>query len=70
MLQVTSSYKFAVVVPLVINGIPVTALLIYFGDVGNPLYKVPRTYVGNAQIATPVPYFHFYREVLAYATYE
>jgi len=68
MLQVTSSYTFAVVGPLVINGIPVAALLLYFGDVGNPLHKVLRMYLGNAQVATPVPYFHFYREVLAYAT--
>lgn len=68
MLQVTSSYTFAVVGPLVINGIPVTALLIYFGDNGNPLDKVMRMYLGNAKIVTPVPYFHFYREVLAYAT--
>ena len=68
MLEVTSSYTSAVVGPPVINGIPVTALLIYFGDVGNPLYKVMIMYVGNAQIATTVPCFHFYREVLAYAT--
>jgi len=37
-----------VVGPLVVNGIPVTALLIYFGDVGNPVCKVLRMYVGNA----------------------